>query len=33
MIKMADQSPYPGTPRWVKISFTIVGLLLLLALL
>lgn len=31
VIKMADQSPYPGTPRWVKISFTIVGLLLLLA--
>lgn len=31
VIKMADQSPYPGTPRWVKISLIIVGLLLLLA--
>lgn len=28
---MVDQPPYPGTPRWVKISGVILGLLILLA--
>ncbi|WP_156528663.1 hypothetical protein [Sinorhizobium glycinis] len=28
---MADQSPYPGMPGWVKISGTILGVLILLA--
>jgi len=28
--QMADPPPYPGTPRWVKISGTIVGILVLL---
>ncbi|MCA1370347.1 hypothetical protein I6F15_23590 [Bradyrhizobium sp. BRP14] len=27
---MADQSPYPGTPRWVKISGTVAAVLILL---
>lgn len=28
---MADQSPYPGTPRWVKISGMVAAVLILLA--
>jgi hypothetical protein len=28
---MADLPPYPGAPRWVKVSGIVVGLLLLLA--
>lgn len=28
---MADQSPYPGTPRWVKISGILLGVLIMLA--
>ncbi|WP_234823104.1 hypothetical protein [Ensifer adhaerens] len=28
---MADQSPYPGAPRWVKLSGIVVAVLILLA--
>lgn len=28
---MPDQSPYPGTPRWVKISGVLLGVLITLA--
>jgi hypothetical protein len=28
---MADPPPYPGTPRWVKVSGIVVGLMVLLA--
>lgn len=31
LFEMVDQPPYPGTPRWVKISGVILGLLILLA--
>ncbi|CEO91183.1 conserved hypothetical protein (plasmid) [Sinorhizobium fredii HH103] len=31
LFEMGDQSPYPGTPRWVKISGVILGVLIMLA--